>query len=422
MTDTRDDSQYELYPYPPRDPRKEAGQPIAGSPSDLDELAHFVFGGRLAFGRPLRALIAGGGTGDALIMLAEGCARAGLPADITYLDLSRASRSVAEARAEARGLAGITFLTGSLLEVEQIAPGPYDYIDCCGVLHHLDDPEYGLAALTACLAPGGGLGLMLYAPYGRTGVYPLQSALRRLVGDLPPREKVDLARKLVATLPPTNWFTRNGFLVDHKQSDAGIYDLLLHARDCAFTVSEIVTLTEACGLAVTAFLPPLRYDPSLYLAEPRLKARLSRLDPIARAALAEELAGDFKTHAFYAVRKEDAAGAVASPDDPAMIPVLRELDGADLAKAFRPGKGFTAMLAGAKRTFPLPPLAGAILGQIDGATDIASLHARLAANRSDLGWEAFKRQFDALFATLNGLGKLHLRRPATMTRSGATDV
>ena len=58
--------------------------------------------------------------------------------------------------------------------------GPFDYIDCCGVLHHLPDPADGLAALLSVLAPGGGLGLMVYAPHGRTGVYMLQDALRLL--------------------------------------------------------------------------------------------------------------------------------------------------------------------------------------------------------------------------------------------------
>ena len=38
----------------------------------------------------------------------------------------------------------------------------------------------GLRALASVLAPGGGIGLMVYAPHGRTGVYMLQDALRLL--------------------------------------------------------------------------------------------------------------------------------------------------------------------------------------------------------------------------------------------------
>jgi SAM-dependent methyltransferase len=411
MTD-RIAEQYELYPYPARDPKAEGPEPITGSPSHLDELNHFVFGGRLDFARPFRALVAGGGTGDGLIMLAEHCRRAEIPAEIVYLDPSRAARAVAEARAQARGLSTVRFETGSIDDAARIAPGPYDYVDCCGVLHHLADPAAGLAALAALLAPGGGMGLMLYAPYGRTGVYPLQSALRRLAGGLPAQERLALARKLVDGLPKTHWFARNPWLVDHKQSDAGLFDLLLHERDRPFAVGEIVALTAACGLAIAGFVPPLLYDPGLYLSDPRLKARLAGLDREARWALAEELAGNLKTHAFYVVRREDAGRAAAAPDDPRARPVLRDLDGPALAKGLRPGRPLTATLAGEKRSFPLPPLAGPMLARIDGRTDLAGLQAALAAGRSDLPWETFRRQFDQLYATLHGLGKMHLRLPA----------
>jgi len=35
-----------------------------------------------------------------------------------------------------------------------------DYIDCCGVLHHLADPEQGLQALSEQLTARGGMGLI----------------------------------------------------------------------------------------------------------------------------------------------------------------------------------------------------------------------------------------------------------------------
>ena len=48
-----------------------------------------------------------------------------------------------------------------------------------GVLHHLADPDAGLAALRDVLAPDGAMHLMVYAPYGRTGIYMLQEFCRR---------------------------------------------------------------------------------------------------------------------------------------------------------------------------------------------------------------------------------------------------
>ncbi len=86
--------------------------------------------------------------------------------------------AIARARAEARGLTNIVWERGSLLDLPSFGLGTFDYIDCCGVLHHLPDPAAGLAALVSVLAPGGGMGLMVYAPHGRTGVYMAQDALR----------------------------------------------------------------------------------------------------------------------------------------------------------------------------------------------------------------------------------------------------
>ena len=109
------EDQYDAYPYPERDPADEAKRLITGSPSHPLEIDHFLFAGRRDWSQPFRALVAGGGTGDALIQMAQILANAGRSYDITYMDLSVSARGIAEARAAARGLEGITFITGSLL-------------------------------------------------------------------------------------------------------------------------------------------------------------------------------------------------------------------------------------------------------------------------------------------------------------------
>ena len=237
-TDARLAAQYEAYPYPRRDPRDEAKRLIVGSPGHLREIDHWVFGARRPASRPLHALIAGGGTGDATIMLAQQMAREGRPGSVTWLDRSAAALKIAQARAAARGLTNIVWEQRSLLELPGSGLGPFDYIDCCGVLHHLPDPAEGLRALLSVLAPGGGLGLMVYAPHGRTGVYMLQDALRLLApADEAPAARLDVAKRVMRHLPETAWLRRNGFLDDHVNGgDAGLYDLLLNPRDRAFTV------------------------------------------------------------------------------------------------------------------------------------------------------------------------------------------
>ena len=64
-------AQYAANPYPERDPADDARRLITGSPSDTDEISHYVFGGRLDTTRRFRTLVAGDGTGDGAIMLSQ---------------------------------------------------------------------------------------------------------------------------------------------------------------------------------------------------------------------------------------------------------------------------------------------------------------------------------------------------------------
>lgn len=403
-------AQYEALPYPPRDPRDEAKRLVIGSPSHLAELDHHVFGGRLDLAQPFRALIAGGGTGDAAIMLAQQLTDAkAAQAEIVYLDWSKASRAVAEARANARGLTNLRFVTGSLLELDALNLGAFDYIDCCGVLHHLDDPAAGLAALTRALKPDGGMGLMLYGALGRIGVYHVQALLRSLnVSGEPPAARVAIARKLLGQLPATNWLKRNPFVSDHLvEGDSGLHDLLLHARDRAYDVAEIASLTGQAGLRIATFIPPARYEPSSYLSDATLLKRIEGLSAIERAAFAERLAGNMKTHAFYAVR---TSNPVAPPrPEPAAIPVWFDADPEPLRKALKPGGVLTLSVEGVSVRFPLPRLATVIAAAIDGRRTLDEVRAIAAAKAGALDWPAFLAQFEPLYAALHGSGKLFLR-------------
>src|SRR5262249_56335110 len=85
--DDRVRAQYEAYPYPARDPRDEKRRLISGSPSHPLEIDHYLFAGRRDWSLTFRALIAGGGTGDAAIMLAPGLPDRGCPVELVYLAL-----------------------------------------------------------------------------------------------------------------------------------------------------------------------------------------------------------------------------------------------------------------------------------------------------------------------------------------------
>ncbi len=403
--------QYEALPYPPRDPREEAKRLVIGSPSELNELNHFVFGGARDFRRSFRALVAGGGTGDASIMLGAQLAEAGArEAEIVHLDWSAASSRIAEARAAARKLSNVRFVNRSLLDLPRLGLGRFDYIDCCGVLHHLDDPAGGLRLLVDALAPDGGIGVMVYGALGRTGVYPVQDVLRQLVAeDEDVHARVALARKLVAQLPATNWLKRNPFIADHLiQGDPGLFDLLLHARDRAYSVGEIGALVDGADLRLIGFVPPARYAPASYLSDAALLKRLSGRDPLARAGIAEALAGNLKAHVFYAVRKANPV-VPPRPDGRDFVPVLRDLSADALARGLKPGGVLSIDADGLTLRLPLPRLAPAIAGLIDGRRSLGDIEQALARRVTTLTPEEFRAEFTRLYEALHGAGKLFLR-------------
>ena len=361
-------------------------------------------------------------TGDGAIMLAQQLAERCPLGDVLYIDISEHSRRIAEERARVRGLHNIRFmglsitdLAGSSLAGGEI--GPFDYIDSCGVLHHLRDPEAGLRALTGVLADEGGLGLMVYGEYGRIGVYQMQEMLRLLEETEPDCSepgRLDLARRLLKQLPATNWLHRNPFVRDHlEQGDAGLYDLFLHARDRPFRVPEVAEMVTAAGLRITAFIEPALYDPTTYLSDRHdagLAEALGRLSWLQRCHFAELLAGNMRKHVFYAVK---VSNPVVPPDplDSDAIPVLRDLDGTAFADRYQPRATLTANHDGTRLRRTLPSLTAPILRRIDGRRSVGTIYADLATDDATLDRVAFNREWTALFEALNGIGKIYLSCP-----------
>ncbi len=377
-------AQYEAYPYPARDPEEERKRLITGSPSHVLEVDHFVFQGARDWSRPLRVLVAGGGTGDGLVQLAQQIADAGRVAEITYLDLSTASRKIAEARARVRGLSGIRFVTGSLLEAA--GHGEFDYIDCCGVLHHLPDPGAGFRALLAALAPGGGMGFMVYAPYGRSGVYPLQEAFGTLFEGMAPEARLRAAKTLVAGLPEGHPFACNPNLGDHKTSDAGFYDLLLHSQDRAFDVAALVAMLEQTGWHLSGFTMPALYDLARITDVP------AHLDPVACMAVAEKLNGTIKTHVGYAVRRSEARGP-AKGSNRALVPHLKGVRAADLAHAVATGQGPKLGFGGLNARLALPREAARLIAAVDGRRSLSEIATATGTDPLAMGalWARIER-------------------------------
>ena len=371
--------QYEAYPYPPRDPADEAKRLITGSPSSLVKIEHYVVGGRIPDAGPFRALIAGGGTGDATIMLASQLAARPIDAEIIHLDISAASLDVARARAEARSLENVKFLEASLTDL-------------------------------AALGLGGGIGLMLYGRLGRTGVYEAQTLLRLLAEDLTDPARIDSARALLGDLPPTNWLKRNSHLGDHQNAgDAGIYDLLLHRRDRAYRVDEIFVLAAGAGLRITGFIEQARYDPLNYLEDATLREKAAALSWPQQCAAAELIAGNMKVHICYHVPDKPARAVPLLPRSPGAVPVLNDVSPEALAGRLTGAPAISLDFDGVKMRLALPAQAPAITGLVDGERSLPEIHRYLGKAGQKISPAGSARQFDTLYAVLNGINAMLLR-------------
>lgn len=391
-------AQYERYPYPPRNPADETRMLFPTGMDQLDRLNHHVWGGARDLSQ-LKVLVAGGGTGDATVYLAEQLSTLHPHAQpsIVHLDLSRSSLEIAQARVKARGLSCVHFVEGSLLQAEELLANlrdhqgqalvDFDYINCSGVLHHLSDPDAGLRALREVLAPEGAMGIMLYGQYGRTGVYQMQELLRSLFrGDESPEEKVELCKKVISSLPPTNWFARQREqLMDLQMGDAAIYDLLLHPQDRAYTVGQVYDFLQQAELQLVDFVhldgtAQRQYDPNNYWSDPPLQNRLAELPLSQRQGVAELAAGNMLKHSFYCTRKGQNSQRQPSGSWIPDFSQRYDVDGnaaAELAAQMRKhmGEKFTIERNGCRIVVRVNPRILSLIEKIDGQRSLDEIVA-----------------------------------------------
>ena len=414
-------AQYEEYPFPLRDPRDESRRLVVAEQESLGKLNHFCFGGRQSFGDGFRVLVAGGGTGDHTIFLAEQLR--GYDARVTYVDISRASMEIARERARIRSLNNIDWHHRSILDLSSMDVAPFDFISSTGVLHHLPEPERGLQALRGVLAPDGAMSLMLYGRVGRLAVYAGQE-LMGLVneGVEDAKLKTRHARSIVEGLPHSNWLLRDHgpdrVLNEFLDDESNLNDVLLHQQDRAYNVLEIYDFLAGAQLELIEFTsfhsdPPhfrCMYDPLTWITDPMLQSHVSRLPLPRRQAIAEAMSCMITCHGFYAAPK--AADRIASADDLDMVPFFLYFDPGSLAHHFRQAAGRECGLNYRRGTvqFAVGKYSGDLIAGIDGTRSIGELFECVRRNSGGTATDSeLLRDFKAFYEPLNSLDTLLLR-------------
>lgn len=223
-------------------------------------------------------------------------------ARVTGIDFSRAG---IEATAKLKRKHSIHNLDLQQLPVEQAAElgRSFDYVVCTGVLHHLPDPEAGLRALSEVLAPAGAMHLMVYAPYGRTGIYMLQEYCRRLGIGTSSAEVSALAATLRA-LPPDHPIAPLLRNAPDFATEAGLADALLHPQDRSYSVPQLLDFLASAGLTLGRWIRQAPYLPCGAILSTPHRLKLAALPPEEQYAAIELFRGCMVEHSLVAYRKD----------------------------------------------------------------------------------------------------------------------
>ncbi len=261
-------SQYEEYPYP-----RWVRSPAMGGAVRFSAFAASELG--LEFPRFSRrddnvdVLIAGCGTGQQSIETA----RRFPAARILAVDFSSASLAYALRKTREAGIANIDYAQADILRLESISR-TFDFIECIGVLHHLDDPMAGWRVLRSLLRPGGVMHIALYSQLARRDIAAAQDliAARGYAATAEGIRQFRLDLQLDDRWRPFRILTA----MEDFYDTSGCRDLLFHAKEHRFALPRI----KAC-------LAELELDFLKFNVDSSVQQRYSRQFPgeLARADL-----------------------------------------------------------------------------------------------------------------------------------------
>jgi SAM-dependent methyltransferase len=288
---------YERMPYPPPLTSLDEHRELYSNPERRRALFHLIWPAE----RPRanqEILIAGCGTSQAArYALREPDAR------VTAIDISETSLTHTRRLQEQYKLDNLTLHQLSILDVQELGQ-TFDHIVCTGVLHHLVDPDAGLQSLRKVLRRDGAMQIMVYASYGRAGIYMMREYCR-LLGVAPSEEELRALDAALEVLPedhPLAHLLRRA--ADFRHPDA-LADAFLHPQDRAFTVPQVFEWLDRCGLSFGRWMEQAPYLPQCgALAATPHAARLNELPERVQFAAVELFRGTITQHNFVAYRND----------------------------------------------------------------------------------------------------------------------
>jgi SAM-dependent methyltransferase len=290
---------YDRYPYPPPVDNLEKYRQLWQNRQRRRADYHLFWPNR-SYREDQSILIAGCGTSQAVKHALRWPAT-----QVTGIDVSATSIECTQRLKEKYNLNNLQVHQLAIERVTDLEMS-FDQILCTGVLHHLPDPDAGLKALCNVLKPEGAMHLMVYAPYGRAGIYMLQEFCRRVGIQATDGEIYDLIGAL-SSLPPGHPLESLLRLAPDFRHEAALADALLHPQDRAYSVPQLLDFIERAGLTFGRWLRQAPY--SLHCG---VLAKIPQATNMARLPLAEQYAaielfrGTMARHSVVAYRKNSA--------------------------------------------------------------------------------------------------------------------
>jgi len=296
---------YDHYPYPRPIDSLENYRRLWQDPQRRRADYHLAWPAR-PYKEDLSILIAGCGTSQAAKHAVRWPA-----AQITGIDVSARSVCCTE---ELKRKHNLQNLQAHQLAIERVSEleASFDQIVCTGVLHHLADPDVGLRALRGVLKPDGAMHLMVYAPYGRTGIYMLQEFCRRTGIHATDADIRNLIEALGA-LPPGHPLENLLREAPDFRQEAALADALLHPQDRAYSIPQVFDFLERGGLTFGRWIRQAPYSPYCgVMAQIPQATRMAQLTLPEQYAAVELFRGTMVRHSMVVYRND-------SPRDPQPI-------------------------------------------------------------------------------------------------------
>lgn len=235
-------------------------------------------------------------------------------ARVTAIDCSTTSVRRTNELKRTHNLGNLEVYQLSIERVNDLAMS-FDQIVCTGVLHHLADPDAGLRALCSVLKPDGAMQIMVYAPYGRTGIYMLQDFCRRIGIHAADGEIRDLIAAL-RVLPPGHPLQSLLSQAPDFRNEAALADALLHPQDRAYSVAQLFDFLDRGGLRFGRWMRHAPYSVHCGVISKIPQARqIACLTPAEQYEAIELFRGTMVRHSLIAYRNDSKICGEQGPFD-----------------------------------------------------------------------------------------------------------